>query len=167
MDTAGFDITAKPPAGYKHEQLQPLLQQLLADRFKLAVHRESKQTAGFALVAGSGKSKLSQAAQPKDYFTVRPGLIQCKRLSMTQFANGLSRIVGRPVVNETGLEGEYEVKLEWTPEQSTTPPSGEASEPALSLFTALQAQLGLRLQAQKELIETVIVDHVERTPTDN
>jgi uncharacterized protein (TIGR03435 family) len=166
LDTVSFDITAKPPAGYKHEQLQPLLQQLLADRFKLAVHREAKQTAGFALVVGN-RSKLTEATQPKDYFTVRPGLIQCKRVSMVQLANALSRIVGRPVVNDTGLTGDYEVKLEWTPEQSALPSLGEASEPALSLFTALQAQLGLRLQAQKEPIDTVMVDHVERTPTDN
>lgn len=171
LDSVSFDITAKPPGGYRHEQLQPLLRNLLASRFKLAVHHESKEVAGFALVAGKGGHKLQESSQPRGFFTVRPGLIEGPRISTVQLAGALARMVGRPVADQTGLAALYEIKLEWAPEAAATVPGGDErsnpAEPALSLFTALQDQLGLKLEAQKVTVDTVIVDHVERVPSEN
>ena len=119
LDTVDVDVTAKPPTGYQHAQLQVLLRKLLADRFKLAVHHESREGPAFALVVVKGGSKLQAATKPRDFFTARPGLIQGARVSTTQLAGALARMLGRPVADETGLASMYEVKVEWTPDQSS------------------------------------------------
>ena len=171
LDTVSFDIVAKPPAGYRHEQLQPLLRRLLADRFHLTVHQDSKETAGFGLVVAPGGLKLHEATEPRGFFTVRPGLIDGARVTPAQLAGALSRMLGRPVIDKTGLGAVYEVRLEWTPDMMPRAGVGddrpEPGEPGLSLFTALHDQLGLRLHTQKVAVEVVIVDHVERVPTEN
>lgn len=164
LSDEAVDITAKPPAGYSHEQLQPLLRNLLSDRFKLAVHHESKEVSGFSMVVIKGGSKLHEATQPRDYFTVRPGLVEEKRASMAQLAAALSRLTGGPVVDNTGLAAAYEVKLEWMPDEEQ---KGDAAVPGLSLFTALSEQLGLRLQPQRLTVDTIVVDHMEKAPAEN
>jgi uncharacterized protein (TIGR03435 family) len=168
LDSVHFDIVAKPPAGYQHPQLQPLLRNLLADRFKLAVHHESKETAGFGLEVAKADPKLREATKPRGYFTVRPGLIEEDRGSLADLANALARIVGRPVVDETGLTAAYEIKLEWRPDPtSAAPVADDSPEAGPSLFAALRDQLGLRLQPKKVAVETLIVDHAEKAPTEN
>jgi uncharacterized protein (TIGR03435 family) len=156
------DIEAKPPAGYKHDQLPVLLRNLLADRFKLAVHHGSKQTSAYALLSVKGAQKLHEAAGPRGFFTARPGLISGTRVSMGEFTGALADMLERPVVDKTGLTAVYDLKLEWTPGLTA-----EASEPGLSLFTALRDQLGLSLRTQKVSVDVVIVDRVEKAPTDN
>jgi len=171
LDTVHVDVTAKPPTGYQHAQLQVLLRQLLADRFKLAVHHESREVPAFALVVPKGGSKLHEATKPRDFFTARPGLIQGARVSTAQLAGALARLLGYPVADETGLTAMYEVKVEWTPDQAAPAINADAPiaapEPGLSLFTALNDQLGLRLQTRKVSGDLVVVDHMERAPTDN
>ena len=161
MGSVFLDITAKPPADYRHEQLQPLLRNLLAGRFQLAVHHESKEVSGFALVAVKGGTKLEESTGPRGYFTARPGLISGTQVSMTELIGVVSRMLGRPVVDDTALAAAYDVKVEWTPE----PP--ESSEPELSLSTALREQLGLRLQTRKVMVDMVVVDRVEKAPIEN
>ncbi len=140
LDTVHVDITAKPPTGYQHAQLQALLRNLLTDRFKLAVHHESKAVPAFALVVAKGGSKLHEATKPRDFFTVRPGLIQGARVSTGQFASALARILGHPVADETGLTAMYEVKVEWMPDETSPATNADeqtaAPEPVLSLLTA-------------------------------
>jgi uncharacterized protein (TIGR03435 family) len=171
LDTVHVDVTAKPPTGYQHARLQILLRQLLADRFKLAVHHESREVPAFALVVPKGGSKLHEATKPRDFFTARPGLIQGARVSSAQLAGALARLLGYPVADETGLTAMYEVKVEWTPDQASPATNADAQiaapEPGLSLFTALNDQLGLRLQTRKVSADLVVVDHMERAPTDN
>ena len=171
LDTVHVDITAKPPTGYQHAQLQALLRNLLTDRFKLAVHHESKEVPAFALVVAKGGSKLHEATKPRDFFTVRPGLIQGARVSTGQFASALARILGHPVADETGLTAMYEVKVEWTPDETSPATNADeqtaAPEPGLSLLTAVSDQLGLRLQTRKVPADLVVVDHMERAPTEN
>jgi uncharacterized protein (TIGR03435 family) len=157
LSGARFDITAKPPAGYKHEQLQPLLRNLLAARFKLTVHHDSRQLSGYALVIAKGGARLQESTGPKTFFTVRPGLISGTQRSLEELTGALARMLSRPVVDQTGLMAAYDIKLEWT----------QDPEQELSTFAALQEQLGLRLQPQKVPIDIVIVDHIEKTPTEN
>jgi uncharacterized protein (TIGR03435 family) len=165
------DIDAKPPAGYQRALLQPLLRNLLTNRFKLAVHHESKEVPGFALVAPKGGHKLHAATKPRGYLTGRPGLIEGTQVSMTQLVGVLARLLGRPVIDKTGLTEMYELKLEWMPDQPAAAPGAdeprEASEPGPSLFSAVNEQLGLRLQTQRVAVDVVVVDHMERVPTEN
>jgi uncharacterized protein (TIGR03435 family) len=156
------DIEATPPTGYKHEQLLPLLRSLLAARFQLIVHHESKQMSAYALVVAKGGQKFHEAAGPRGHFTDRPGLISGTRVSMGEFTGALAGMLELPVVDKTGLTAAYDFKLEWTPELAP-----EVSEPGLSIFTALRDQLGLSLRAQKVRIDVVTVDHVEKAPTEN
>lgn len=162
LSSIRVDIEAKPPAGYKHDQLPMLLRSLLADRFKLTVHHGAKQTSAYALLTVKGAQKFHEAAGPRGFFTVRPGLISGTRVYMGEFAGALAGMLERPVVDKTGLTAVYDLKLEWTPGLAA-----EASEPGLSLFTALREQLGLSLRTQKVRVDVVIVDHVEKAPTDN
>ena len=171
LDLTFVDITAKPPAGYSHAQLQPLLRSLLADRFRLSVHHESKETPGFALVIAKRGPKLHEATKPRAYFTVRPGLIEEVRATMAELASALARVTGHPVIDQTGLTAAFEVKVEWTPDQMAVAPGAEERaappEQGPSLFAALEEQLGLRLQGQKLPVGIVVVDHMERAPTEN
>src|SRR5260370_26374230 len=111
LEDVRIDIDAKPPAGYKHAQLQLLLRNLLADRFKLAVHHESKEVPAFALVVAKGGSKLHEATKPRGFFTGRSGLIEGTSVSTAQLAGALARMLGHPVADETGLTARYEVKV--------------------------------------------------------
>jgi uncharacterized protein (TIGR03435 family) len=171
LNAARFDIVAKPPAGYTKAQLQPLLRNLLAARFKLTVHHESKEVSGYVLLVSKGGHKLQESARPRGYFTGRPGLLSGNQVPMRELADILAGRVGRPVVDSTGLTARYDIKLEWTPDQAAPSPVGaedrQPAEPGPSIFTALNDQLGLRLQAQKVPVDVVIVDHVEKTPTEN
>lgn len=140
----------------------------MADRFKLAVHHDSKQVSAYTLVIAKGGQKLPKAERPREFFTARPGLISGTQVSMREFAGALSRLLDRPVADETALTALYDLTLEWTPDDAPpSPTNSEASEPGPSLFSALQDQLGLRLQTQKVSVDIVIVDHVEKLPTEN
>jgi uncharacterized protein (TIGR03435 family) len=169
LDGARFNITAKTPEGYTRDQLRPMMQNLLAERFKLAVHREEKQVAGYVLVVAKGGPKLKPGAADRSYFTARPGLISCTRASMDELASALTGGLGRPVANRTELSGPYDLKLEWTPDAEVArgDPALAADQQWPSLFTALRDQLGLRLDTNKVTVGVIVVDHVEKTPTEN
>ena len=157
-----FDIEARPPAGYTSAQRQPMLRNLLADRFKLQVHREKRPVTGYELRVAAGGHKLPAATGVRGFFTARPGLISGTSRTVAELVNPLRSMVGGPVVDETGLTGSYDLKLEWTPDTGTA-----ATASDLSIFTALREQMGLRLEPSKVTIDVVVVDRVERTPTEN
>ena len=149
LDTATFDIVAKPPSGYKRGQLPALLRNLLIDRFKLSVHHETRPISGFALVVAKSGLKLHESTGPRTYHTGRPGLIEGNQFSIEQLAGTLGNLLGTRVLDQTGLSAIYDLKLEWTPEAPAQCVAGaepaSAADPGLSLFAALQEQLGLRL----------------------
>src|SRR5204863_1175160 len=113
--TSVWDIVAKPPTGYESQQLPELLRNLLAERFKLVTHHRRKDVPGYALRVLSGGHHLSESLGPQTYFTGRPGLIASNRRSIAELAPVLARMVGAPVMNETALTGQYDLKLQWTP----------------------------------------------------
>jgi len=166
LETDTFDIVAKPPAGYQHDQLPALMQKMLLVRFKLGAHRESRSTTGYALVVAKGEAKLRESSGPRSYLTVRPGLIEGKQRSISELKDALVKMVDRPVEDRTGLTGRYDLKLEWNPQElATQGTSGTTEGP--SLFTALQEQMGLKLERVKTQADYVIVDHAERAPIPN
>jgi uncharacterized protein (TIGR03435 family) len=158
-----FDVVARTPEGTQGSQVQPMMQSLLAERFGLKVHREPKSVSGYALVAGKKPPVLREMpAGGRSNTTAGNGKMDGTNVSMDGLADMLSRVVRQPVQNQTGLPGVMDVKLEWTPEQADPAAEGQGS-----IFTALQEQLGLKLQAQKITIDAVVVDHAERVPTEN
>jgi bla regulator protein blaR1 len=164
------------------EQMRPRLQALLADRFQLVIHRETKEGAVYALVAGKNGAKLKPADGKEDSgfrgLRIGTGQLTGSAASLEMLVTALSNQLGRPGVDRTGLKGNFDFKLEWTPDAAQTtvpgggPPSPGADIPPApdpsgpSLFTAIQEQLGLRLESQKGPVETIVIDRVER-PSEN
>ena len=167
LDKRQFDIVAKPPAGWDRRQMPTLLRALLADRFKLVIHHEMKEVPGYALRLLARGHRMRQSDGPRTYLTGRPGLIAGNGRSVSELARLLEQMVGTPVVDETGLKGAYDLRLEWTPQLSAASSLRALAEPEVSVFTALQEQLGLRLEPIKVTADVVVVDSVEEMPTPN
>lgn len=173
-----FDIDATPnfPDGntVNMDRNRQRLQSLLADRFQLQLRGEMKTMSTYALVVEKGGPKLKKSQTPDapTQFHGDVGALMLTNASMDQFANAVSDWVGHPVLNQTGLDGKYDLRLDWTPDSTAAPgnsASNDASLPADSgptIFTALQEQLGLSLQARKNQALCQIVERVE-LPTEN
>jgi uncharacterized protein (TIGR03435 family) len=174
IETEKFTIVAKlededaksPSREERGRILDAALQDLLDTRFHLQTHQESKTMPCFALLVAKGGPKLL-AVEPKDGSSWRSsrGLLTAKRISMEGLAAFLAGVTERPVKDMTGLAAVYELKLEWTPENAGGEPKPEQSA-APSIFTALQEQLGLKLETTKAPIEMLVIDRAER-PTEN
>jgi len=180
-----FDISAKAEStSFTLDQYRQMLQLLLAERFQLTVHRETKEMPVYALVPAKGGPKLSPA-DPKacvvmgpnapppparapnepapmacGTFFTGPNSLDGRTLSPAGLANTLSIIVGRPVIDKTGLAGTFDIHLEFTPEGTSLTAQNATDDP--SIFTAIQQQLGLRLESQKAPGEVLVIDHVEK-----
>jgi uncharacterized protein (TIGR03435 family) len=159
-----FDIVAQAPPDTSQDQLRQMLQTLLAERLKLALHREQKPLAYLALVQGRDGPKLPPATTSLSN-THWGGRILDNRMSMPALAMLLSRFERRIVVDMTGLGGLFEVKLEWSPQNATGAPIDSAPGP--SIFTAVQEQLGLKLESRKGPLEILVIDHAEKIPEAN
>jgi uncharacterized protein (TIGR03435 family) len=140
----------------------------LAERFHLAVHRESKEMPAYALVLAKSGPKLQQVepggTSMNDNEDNNSRRITAERASMAVLAETLARIVEHPVVDQTGLQGVYSLKLQYTPDN---PKSDGPDAAGPSIYAALQEQLGLKLQTQRLPVEVIVVDYVERVPTEN
>jgi len=165
LESEHFDIVAKFPPGAKRADRPAMLRTLLEDRFKLATHLETREASGYALVVAKGGFKLKPVeagdGNDTDHSGGRVQTLLAKRTTMALLAQLLSRYMAQAVVDKTGIEGAYQFELKWTNDDQST----DDSVP--SIFTALQDTLGLHLQPQKVPAEIVVVDHIERTPTDN
>jgi uncharacterized protein (TIGR03435 family) len=159
-----FDIHAVIPAGTAADQVPPMLQGLLKDRFKLALHRDTRQLPVYALTIAKNGSKLKPAESTSGITsdTNRTGWHVSAKTTMPQFAEFLARKLDRPVLDETGLKGAFEVVFDAAP--YSLDGAGDAGGP--SVFTALQEQLGLKLEARKAPVEILVVDRAER-PSEN
>jgi uncharacterized protein (TIGR03435 family) len=152
-----FDILAQAPDGSDHRNLSPMLQALLADRFKLALHREKRETSIYALVLAKNGPKIQKSA-PNGQYSMRmgPAGMSATKMSIHDFADTVSGYTRRSVIDRTGLEGNFDFKFDWSPQDPNSP----------SIFTVLQEQLGLKLEAEREPVEFLIIDHVEK-PSEN
>jgi uncharacterized protein (TIGR03435 family) len=157
-----YDVIARPEGdkALTYDELRPLLQRLLADRFKLAVHRETKDGPGFALVIAKDGAKLTPSKGGSGQPMILPGGIRAENVSLDTLAAMLARPAGHKVLNKTGIDGKFDFKLDYAPD-------GATDSPLPSVFTALQEQSGLRLVPQKLPVETLVIDHVEKIPTEN
>jgi uncharacterized protein (TIGR03435 family) len=214
MDNQRFDVIAKVPGGATKEDAQIMLQNLLADRFKLKLHKGSKEAPIYELVVAKGGIKMKEAAQaaaapaegaggppPGPPSRGKDGLLKTphRQLGIQATVNGRMRmqgdaatmarlteilaiVLGRPVVDKTGLTGAYDVTLDFSPEGMGPGPKGPApgegpgnpaeappnsNDSGPTIFTALQAQLGLKLESRKRSVDLLVVDSVEKAPTKN
>lgn len=172
LDTARFDISAKPPEAVSNEEMRVLMQNLLIERFKLAVHREEKTMGAFALLPAKGGLKI-KAVEPGpsgSNSTVNNGrgTLNGQKMTMARLADWLGQRVDRPVVDKTETPGMFDIKLEWVADNPSATPSTEAETPSgPSIYTALQEQLGLKLTSAKLPVQILVVDRVEKVPTEN
>ncbi len=162
-----FDITAKvPDEKASLDQRRQMLQALLIDRFGLVFHHETKTRAGFALVVAKNGPKIQPVPDVGSHNNDnRPGKIQRQRTTIGDFASALSYLLRQPVVNQTNMEGRYNVVLTYTPERGPDLPPDANDGP--SIFTALEEQLGLKLEPRKVPVDIFVVDHCEKMPTEN
>ena len=233
-----FDVLAKMPEGATKDQVPEMLQALLAERFKLTIHHDTKERSVYALVVGKGGSKMKESppdppapaapdksdAAPGEPAEAAPAAdanpqvkvqrsadgssgtatmhgpegnmkmsystagmhMEIEKMTMAKFAEAVSRFVDRPVVDMTELKGNYQVALDISMEDvmnvarksgvaipGAAPASGDAplpsdavSDPTGSVFKSVQ-QLGLKLEPRKTLLDLIVVDHAEKTPTEN
>lgn len=211
---AFFDVQAKLPPDTPQEKRNEMLRTLLEERFGLKVHRETREAPLYSLVVGKNGTKMKaveappqpqpgagprRPPEPNPAGKATPGTIMMRMdgpgrmqlnagaMQMTNFVDMLSRQVDRPVIDDTGLKGYYDVQLEFKPEGGggmrgmimmprpdggpggpggSGGPAPDAVE-APSIFTAVQDQLGLKLESKKGPIETIVVDHLEKLPIEN
>jgi uncharacterized protein (TIGR03435 family) len=169
LDSDRYEIVAKADQPVGDGMLMTMLQTLLAERFKLAIHRETRPIQAYVLEVAKNGPKLEKAPDEASTTGNGHGLIDARAIAMTRFATVLARQMDAPVVDRTGLEGKFNLKLEWTPESDKPLKPGTdaaAMDSGLSIFTAIQQQLGLRLRPQKVPIEIIVIDHAER-PSEN
>src|SRR5262249_21573554 len=152
-------------------QLMPMLQTLLIERFQLATHRETKMSQQYVLVVGKHGPRLDKAdpeAHGANTRTTR-GHMEATNASMSALAGSLERVLGMPVINQTGLEGRFNVKLDWAPDSiqpgGMSPGASAENDAGPSIFTAIQ-QLGLKLESVKAPLEILVIDRAEK-PTEN
>jgi uncharacterized protein (TIGR03435 family) len=160
-----YDIEAQAEGDVSEDQCRLMLQTLLADRFKLKVHWEARETPVFALVLAKGGPKMQKVATPASFTTrISGGKVQMRTSELTGWSMDLlaqalvAAGLDRPVVNGTGIEGVYKFDLEFRRESAS-------EDVGPDVRTAL-GKLGLQLEARKELIKRLVVDHVE-APDEN
>jgi uncharacterized protein (TIGR03435 family) len=168
IETDRFEITAKADRPINDDAIFMLmLQTLLAERFKLVLHEETRTMPAYVLEVAKNGPKLEKTTEGESNTNTSNNklgtTINARYTDMATFARVLAREAELPVVNQTGLQGIFNFKLHWVKEP-TQPAGGEPAGP--SLFTALQEQLGLRLRSQKAPIKTLIIDQVEK-PSEN
>lgn len=182
-DSELFDVAGIPdaPGRPNQKQMGLMLQKLLANRFRLKFHRETRELPVYAISVANFKPKMTQTAEPPDapqaFFFRGLGRLVVRNQTMADFATWMqAAVMDRPVVDQTGLTGRYDFELNWTPDDSqfvqfrstgleVPKESDEANAPP-NLYTAIQQQLGLKIQATRAPDEVIVIDHVEH-PTPN
>lgn len=182
MATTRFTITARIPPGSTVGDYRLMLQTLLAERFKLAFHREQKEMQIADLVLAKNGPKLKESepgSTPRSEGGLQPPPprggpppgyhgpfnLNLRAISMEQFSAMLSGLYDQPVIDNTGLTGLYDFTLRAL--VGSNPPNPDAPNAPPPLIDAVQEQLGLKLVSKKSPVDVLVVDHMEKTPTDN
>ncbi len=188
LDEDCFEIVAKMPEGATSDQIPAMLQALLVERFKLAARKEDRARPVYALIVDKNGPKFKEADLSSPRAGAPPGSVRFGfgkagfkgAMTMASLALRLSRGLDRPVQDFTGLTGTYDIDLSWAPDPAFDRPGSHAradsdAHPnadlapatAADLFTAIRESMGLKLEPRKELVEVLVIDHIERVPTEN
>jgi len=156
VDEERYDIDAKAPGPAGDHEMMTMLQSLLTERFQLVIHRESRSLPGYALVAGK-KGLTAKRSEPgtRSVTSSSRRSIDATGCSMERLAAKLAGVLHAPVTDLTGIEGNFDFKLEWTPDELQT-----------GVFAALEEQLGLKLEGRKVPTQVIVIDSV-RKPAEN
>jgi uncharacterized protein (TIGR03435 family) len=172
MDSDKWDIEAKAdtPGELNVSQMKLMMQKLFAERFALQVHEEKRKMEAYVLIVnkdGPKMTKTANASSPTNVLMYPQGVIIAKSATIADLAQWLRSIFGQPVMDKTGIEGRWDFTMKWTPDErqfadvpeSARRPADDANPPP-PLFTAIQEQLGLKLETQKTDVPVLVVDHV-------
>lgn len=160
VTSAGWDIIATYPVSATDEQRQHMMQALLTERFGLVVHRETRTLPIYQILRAKGGPKLKAATITGGGMSAGPRMIRYSSATLPELANQLSSYLGRQVIDKTELKGQFEIDLRFMPVDSPTSP--DATETLPTIFTALQEQLGLKLDATHGPVEVIVVDKVDK-----
>jgi uncharacterized protein (TIGR03435 family) len=196
LESQNFSVTAKLPAGSSKSQVPAMLQRMLADRFKLEAHHSEKVQPVYLLTLGKQGRKFKESADTRTDAKKsegRPGAVLARSITMAELAQSLTmrakrgammqaagagrddsqRDIDLPVVDQTGLSGTYDIDLVWDSPMAgrggrggALAPSNPQAAPAADIFKALEA-VGLKLEQAKRAFDILVVDHVEKVPTEN
>lgn len=166
MEGERFDVTAKFREGASLEERKLMMQALLAERFHLQVHREKKMMPGFALKVAKNGPKI-QPVEDKGERNANTsgGHWTMEQRPMDDVASQLTNLLRQRVQNETGLKGVYTFTLTYSPDRGLEAKDADPAGP--SIFTALEEQLGLKLEARKVPVDVVVVDRCDKMPAEN
>jgi uncharacterized protein (TIGR03435 family) len=180
-DTDNYDIDAQPDGegAPSDKQWKGMIKKLLVDRYKLTFHHDKKEMAVYVLSAAKSGEKMTKSegdpnGLPALFFRGKLGDLIVRNANMDDFTGLLQAVVlDRPVLDQTGLSGRFDFLLKWTPDDSQfngmgakIPPSTDAADAPPNLYTAIQEQIGLKLDATKAPADVLVIDHVEK-PSDN
>lgn len=167
-----FDVQAKAATPATETQMRVMLRKLLEDRFVLQLHKETRVMQGYAITLAKGGPKFEAESAPGDFELERtsPVVLIAHHARVADLGEGIADELGQPVTDATGLEGRYEIRLNLAP--YITRAGDRGGNPGQLdmmgiLFTGLQEQLGLRLEARKSPVDVLVIDHVEKMPTEN
>jgi uncharacterized protein (TIGR03435 family) len=162
IDDLRYDIIARTSRTDDDADLMAMLQSLLAERFHLSLHHETQSLAGYGLMVTKGGVKATPSEADGSSTNGGRGRIDAKGCPMPRLAMRLSNLLGVPVVDMTEEKRKFDFSLHWVPDQMLAG-SGAADAPnGPSLFTALQEQLGLKLESRKVPVEALVIDHAEQ-----
>jgi len=167
-----YDILAKSAGVVAEDQLRSMMQALLAERFKIELHHQTKELAGYLLVVAKGGPKFHESTDDGET-SIQPNqktmTVTVHSAPISQLTEMLSRVFSAPVVDMTGLKGKYDVTLSLAKYLADFQPSpGGAPPDPLSIITiGLQEELGLKLESKKLSLDLVVIDHAEKVPVEN
>lgn len=156
-----YDIVAKAPDHTAKDQILPMLQNLLVDRFQLSLHHETRDLKGYALIAGKSALKIQEVKDPatKNDWELKANRREAKGMTMAALSSFLSPMLQAPVIEMTGLAGYYDFPLEPTMEETRL-------DSAPSVFTVVD-QLGLKLESRQIPLDVIVIDRGNKAPTEN
>lgn len=176
MHSDKYDLVGKPdvPGMPNSDQIRGMIQKLLADRFQLKFHKETREMSAYVLTVAKSGPKMTKSDAPPDalpgLFFRGLGVLTVQNATMADFAHLMQQaVLDRPVVDQTGLTGKWNFLLKWTPDESQfggmgikVPPPSDAADAPPPLFTAIQDQIGLKLDSGKAQVEVFVLDNVEK-----
>jgi len=161
LATEHFDIQARFPVDTPVPQMRQMLQVLLAERFGMTLHSETREEPAYALVVAKAGLKIHpvQAGQPST--SSLPGHIEARKIPLQKLADLLGLVLDRPVIDSTSVAGVFDFTLEWSQDGAADATSGP------SILAALEEQLGLKLESRKSPVHVLVIDHIAKFPTEN
>jgi uncharacterized protein (TIGR03435 family) len=169
LDSERYDVVATMPRDSTSDEVLRMVQGLLAERFHLTYHNESRELPVYALTIGKTGHKLKEVELGRSSSSVSPGKMEAHSLAIGNLSDTLSHMIERPVIDSTGLKGFFDFNLEWTPDDARLPDPGAIVDSAVgpNLVVALQQQLGLKLESRKAPLDVMVIDRAEKIPTEN